>query len=45
MQEKVYQAEAYRYGEMGSSGNASCMLIRQFEFPESFDSAMDKMKG
>ena len=32
-QHTVYSAEPYRDGEMGSFGNASYMLLRQFQFP------------
>ncbi|MBU6414925.1 hypothetical protein KGQ34_01610 [Patescibacteria group bacterium] len=30
---QVYVAEPYRYGALGSFGNAQYMLIRQFQFP------------
>lgn len=40
---KVLQAEAYRYGAMGSSGNANNMLMRQFQFPAEFDRHVDVM--
>jgi hypothetical protein len=43
--EKVFQAEPYRYGAMGSLGNASYMLIRQHQFPNEFSPALDKMVG
>ncbi len=37
---RVYPAEPYRSGQLGSFGKASCMLLRQFNFPDSF-SKMD----
>lgn len=33
---RVYPAEPYRPGEMGSFGKASYMLIRQFNFPDTY---------
>lgn len=33
---QVYPAEPYRYGEMGSLGKASYMLLRQFNFPDTY---------
>ncbi len=43
--ERVYQAEAYRYGAMGSLGDASYMLLRQHQFPDMFDASLDQMTG
>lgn len=31
---QVYPAEPYRYGALGSLGNASYMLLAQFDFPD-----------
>ncbi len=42
---RVYQAEAPRYGAMGSLGNASYMLIAQYQFPDEYDSDLDQMMG
>ena len=42
---KVHQAEAYRYGAMGSMGNAAYMLIRQYQFPDEYEQDKDKMRG
>lgn len=33
---RVHTAQPYQYGEMGSFGKASYMLIRQFQFPDTF---------
>jgi len=33
---QVQSAEPYRYGELGSLGRASGMLIRQFQFPSKY---------
>ena len=33
----VFQAEPYQYGEMGSLGKASYMLLRQFQFPNEYE--------
>lgn len=43
--EKVFQAQPYRYGAMGSLGNASYMLIRQHQFPNEFNPTLDKIEG
>ena len=42
---KVYEAEAYRYGAMGSLGDASYMLLSQYQFPDEYDSDRDKLTG
>lgn len=34
---QVYPAEPYRFGELGSLGKAHCMLLAQFDFPDTFD--------
>lgn len=34
---RVYQAEPYRSGAMGSLGNAAYMLLRQHQFPDTYD--------
>ena len=39
---QVMQAQAYRYGAMGSLGDASYMLIRQVNFPAEYDPAVDE---
>ena len=36
MTNHVYQAESYRFGEMGSFGKASGMLLRQSKFPDTY---------
>jgi hypothetical protein len=41
----VFQAEAYRSGAMGSLRNASYMLIRQHQFPDTYDGEKDKLIG
>lgn len=41
----VYQAEAYRSNAMGSLGDASYMLIRQYQFPNDYDHEKDQMTG
>ena len=41
---KVILAEMYRYGAMGSFGDASDMLLRQFQFPYEYDER-DSMVG
>lgn len=41
----VYPAEAYRSNALGSFGNASYMLIRQHQFPCSYDENRDVMAG
>lgn len=38
---KVIQAAAYDVKRLGSSGDASCMLIRQFQFPDVYDETRD----
>lgn len=40
---RVYQASPYNPGEMGSLGRASYMLLRQFQFPDEYDSDFDKL--
>lgn len=40
---EVYPAEPYRMGAMGSLGDASYMLIRQNNFPFSYDTTIDKL--
>lgn len=42
---KVYEAEAHRVGAMGSLGDATCMLIKQHQFPDEFNPELDKMVG
>jgi len=42
-QNRVYLAEPYQYGEMGSLGKASGMLIRQFHFPFEYTDNMDQL--
>jgi len=37
-----YPAEPYRHGAMGSLGDASYMLLRQFNFPDTYAPALDK---
>lgn len=39
----VLQAEPFRFGAMGSLGNASCMLLRQWNFPAEYDHDRDQM--
>ena len=39
---QVYKAEPYRWGEMGSFGKASGMLIRQFQFPDTYSVITDE---
>mgnify|MGYP000718113579 FL=1 len=41
--EEVYRAEAYRDGAIDSHGDASCMLIRQYQFPNAFEPTLDIM--
>ena len=41
MKLKVYLAEAYRYGAMGSLGNATYMLLRQWNFPNEYEQGKD----
>lgn len=36
--ERVLQAEPFRWGAMGSLGNAAYMLLRQYRFPDTYDS-------
>ena len=43
MKAKVLQAQRYRIGAMGSLGNAAYMLIRQFRFPNGFNTDRDKI--
>lgn len=43
--ETVYRAQAYRFGAMGSLGDATYMLIRQYQFPHQYDPNQDKMVG
>ena len=38
---KVIQAESWRYGAMGSLGNAAYMLMAQFDFPYEYDPNVD----
>ncbi len=38
---EVYKAEPYRPNELGSFGKASCMLLRQFNFPNTYNLHMD----
>ena len=33
---QVYKAQPYRSGQMGSFGNAACMLLRQYQFPDTY---------
>ena len=33
----TFQAEEYTPGELGSFGKASCMLLRQFQFPHEYE--------
>ncbi len=40
---QVYKAEPFRFGAMGSLGDASSMLIRQFQFPNTFDERDQKV--
>lgn len=40
---KVYQAEAYRPAQMGSFGNASYMLIKQHNFPHTYNEETEKL--
>lgn len=42
-QASVYKAEPYRSRAMGSLGNASCMLLRQFNFPDTCSISLDKI--
>jgi hypothetical protein len=39
---RVYPATPYEYGQLGSLGNAAYMLLRQFQFPDTF-SGKDKL--
>lgn len=39
---EVYPSEPYRCGAMGSLGDASCMLLRQFNFPNTYTRNLDK---
>lgn len=39
----VYKVEAYQPWRMGSFGDASNMLLRQFNFPERYDADVDVM--
>lgn len=41
---EVYPAEQRRSGAMGSLGNASCMYLRQFKFPHTYDAREKKMQ-
>lgn len=34
---QVYPAEPYRYGALGSLGNANVMLLVQFDFPDTYE--------
>jgi len=40
---RVYTANPYRDGEMGSFGKASYMLLHQFQFHDMYDSDLDKL--
>lgn len=40
---QVLIAEPYRYAALGSNGDASYMLMRQFQFPNTYDPDLDKI--
>jgi len=41
-QRKVYPASPYKSCNLGSFGKASYMLVRQFNFPDTYDADLDK---
>lgn len=36
---RVYTAKPYQYGQLGSFGKATYMLIRQYKFPDTYEDA------
>lgn len=41
-QKRVTPAEPYQFGNLGSHGRASGMLIRQYQFPDIYDASEEK---
>lgn len=42
---RVFQAEPFRSMAMGSLGDAAYMILRQYEFPDTYDDDFDKVIG